>query len=75
MKSRNSMLLMAGLLMLFLTVGWTVYGQKKSATGQTWEYRSGQNLSEEQLNSLGAEGWEMISFAMDENRSHYFHFK
>jgi hypothetical protein len=75
MKSRNSMLLMTGLLILFLVVGWTVYGQKKSAARQAWEYRGGQNLTEEQLNALGAEGWEMVSFSMDETRAVYFYFK
>ena len=48
-------------------VGWTGYGQKQRAPQMTWEYRvifvpGVRNMSEETMNKLGAQGWELVTF-------------
>ena len=44
---------------LFCAFGWSGYAQKRLSK-PTWEYKTlrDQNLSEINLNQLGAEGWE-----------------
>ena len=75
MRSRNSILLTMGLFLLFVVVGWTVYGQKKSSSKSTWEYRYAVNQTVDQLNSLGAEGWELVGFEFAEYNHRHFYFK
>jgi hypothetical protein len=66
MKNRKTIIAGMFLLLLFV-VGWTGYGQK--AARQQWEYKmlylpdeSSEEASLKTLNTLGAEGWEVIEF-------------
>ena len=36
----------------------------------TWEYKQGNNLSESQLNELGAQGWELAGITFTGNVSY-----
>jgi hypothetical protein len=53
---------------LFGVVGWTGYGQPPlPAARTTWEYKvlyvpGVRNTSESVMNSLGAQGWELVTF-------------
>lgn len=53
---------------LFGLVGWTSFGQRSQRTPfMTWEYKvmyvpGARNLSEEAMNKMGAQGWELITF-------------
>jgi hypothetical protein len=53
---------------LFGLVGWTGYGQKQQrGTQTTWEYKvvyvpGVRHMSEGTMNSLGAQGWELVTF-------------
>jgi len=51
---------------LFGLIGWTGFGQKAQRS-TTWEYKvvyvpGARNLSEEAMNKMGAQGWELITF-------------
>lgn len=55
--------------------GWTSYGEKQSLkpARATWEYKILQGVTEEQLNQLGAGGWELVAVAAGNGQvSHYF---
>jgi hypothetical protein len=52
----------------FCLTGWTVSGQKQNRRIQrppvhapiiAWEYRTTGSISQEEMNKLGAEGWEL----------------
>ncbi len=47
---------------LLCAFGWNGYGQRKP-TKPTWEYKTlgDQDLSDQNLNELGAQGWELVS--------------
>lgn len=55
---------------IFGLVGWTVFAQRplpSRAPTTTWEYKvvyvpGARNLSEEAMNKMGAQGWELITF-------------
>jgi hypothetical protein len=65
MKSKVYLLL-AGILLLCL-VGWTSYGQKQKPVRDGWEYTvvraNNSSGAEATLNALGAQRWELVSFA------------
>lgn len=44
----------------------TGYGQRQERVPRTpvWEYKTGVNLTEAQLNQHGTEGWELVSVAI-----------
>ena len=75
MKSRATIVLLGGILMLLFAIGWTTYGQKRSSVGSTWEYKYVENLSEEEINQIGAAGWEMVGFSIDGSTNKHFYFK
>ena len=59
-KSYGFALLVA---ILFLVV-WSTFGQRKNQPRTTWEYkRTGiaSQTGEQELNQLGAQGWELVS--------------
>jgi hypothetical protein len=65
-KSLSVLALIAALLMS----GWTVLGQKQNkmthrsrvrAQPSAWEYKVTGLLSDNELNKLGAEGWELVA--------------
>lgn len=74
MKSKAGVILILAV-SLFLLVGWTVYAQKKESSRQAWEYTSLLNGSVADLNKLGAEGWEMVGFSVDDSQNKFFYFK
>lgn len=48
---------------LLCALGWRGYAQK-GPSNPTWEYKAyrAQYLSDQTLNELGAQGWELVSF-------------
>ena len=60
---------------LFAVAGWPGYAQKRNAGRVVWEYRSTINATEQDLNKLGTEGWEMVGFSVDQLHNRYFYFK
>jgi hypothetical protein len=53
--------------LFFGVVGWTSYGQKQRTQQTTWEYKvvyvpGVRSMSEQAMNSLGAQGWELVTF-------------
>lgn len=54
--------------------GWTSYGQKPSPKPLRagWEYKILQGVTEQELNQLGADGWELVAVtASDGQVAHY----
>jgi len=49
---------------------WTSYAAKENPTGAKWEYKIAYTSSEDELNRLGREGWELVAtYTGDSNRS------
>ena len=48
---------------LLCAFGWSGNAQRRSAKPTTWEYKAlrDQDLSDQTLNELGAQGWELVS--------------
>jgi len=67
-------LLVFGVIMLFGVLGWTVYAQTRSRPKAVWEYRLIVAPTTGQVNELGAEGWEMVSFSVYADNQ-YIYFK
>jgi hypothetical protein len=67
-------LLVFGAIMLFSVLGWTVYAQTRSRARAVWEYRLIVAPSATQVNELGADGWEMVSFSVYADNQ-YIYFK
>lgn len=53
-------------LVVLCFAAFTGYGQRQERLPKTtvWEYKTGFNLSEAQLNQYGTEGWELVSVAI-----------
>jgi hypothetical protein len=65
-------LLLVGILVgvvigLVLTAG----AQQKVQKPMPWEYRDGANLTMEQLNTLGTEGWELVTAVQYDKNIYY----
>ncbi|HEX8143590.1 MAG TPA: hypothetical protein VF553_13395 [Pyrinomonadaceae bacterium] len=75
MKQKAHWLLLVAAVVVFSLAGWTSYAQRdNSAKGSrvVWEYktiRGDRALTEEQLNDMGAYGWELITFDTGERGS------
>ena len=65
MRSKNARIFISLILSILLIVGWTVYGQRSAPQRPVWEYKIANNLSEQQLNELGSQGWEMVTATAD----------
>ena len=67
MKPKAYWLLIATIAVLSL-VGWASYAKKQNPTTAgrvTWEYKTlhgSRALRDDQLNDMGAQGWELIAF-------------
>ena len=67
MKTKIRLIAIVAIVLLGL-IGLTVYGQKQQRATQTnWEYKvlfvpGIRNMSEEMMNKLGAQGWELVTY-------------
>ena len=68
MKTKIRLIAIAAIV-LFGLVGWTGYGQRQPQRVPqiTWEYKvqyvpGVRNMSEEMMNKLGAQGWELVTY-------------
>ncbi|MDT5061945.1 MAG: hypothetical protein QOH63_2404 [Acidobacteriota bacterium] len=67
MKTKLWLIIIAAVILLGV-VGWTGFGQKPQRAALTaWEYKvvyvpGARNLSEDAMNRMGAQGWELITF-------------
>ncbi len=75
MKLKKYTLLVIVTIALLGLVGWSGYAQKKSSGRVAWEYKEVISLSEQQVNALGAEGWEMVGFSVDSSSNKFMYFK
>jgi hypothetical protein len=76
MIKRNRLMVIFALLLMFTFIGWTAAGQKKESTKQlVWEYKFAINANEGLCNQLGAEGWELAGYAINEGGNQFFYFK
>ncbi len=61
MKSVRRKLLAGVLIAIVVGIVLTAVAQQAKGPKQaTWEYRDGANFTVQQLNALGAEGWELV---------------
>jgi hypothetical protein len=65
----KSLVIAVALTALLTLVGWTVYGQRppQRLSPTRWEYKvmyvpGVRNMSEEMMNKLGAQGWELVTY-------------
>ena len=68
------------LIAVLVVAAWTAQGQKQNAAKVQWEYKiyalkMDEDLTEERLNQLGAEGWELIPMRTEGVNKIYYHFK
>ena len=68
MKAKILLLVCAGLVACILFIGARGYGRT------TWEYKvpNASWLPEEQLNELGAQGWELAGMTFDGSNTHFY---
>lgn len=72
---RKYALLVIAVIALFGLLGWSVYAQKQKPGKVVWEYKEAISLSEQQVNSLGADGWEMVGLSVDSSNNKFMYFK
>jgi hypothetical protein len=59
-----------------LVIGVTLFAQtSKAPVRQHWEYKDGANLTIEQVNAYGAEGWELATVVSFGEANNYYIFK
>lgn len=75
MKLRQFIALVILAVAVSAAAGWHASAQKENAGRVAWEYRATVNASERDLNNLGAEGWEMVGFNIDQSQNRYVYFK
>ena len=75
MKLRQVIALVILAVAVSAVAGWSGYAQKRNNARVAWEYRSAVNVPEQDLNKLGAEGWEMVGFTIDQSQNRVFYFK
>ncbi len=75
MKLRKYALLIIATVALFGIIWWPGYAQNKVSKRVAWEYKEVVNLSQQQVNALGFEGWEMVGFSVDSNSNKFMYFK
>jgi hypothetical protein len=60
MRQYRMVLVVLACVLFALAIGWKANAEQgRSAKPVTWEYRDGANLTIQQLNALGSEGWEL----------------
>jgi hypothetical protein len=62
---------------LVCLIGWTGYGQgqKSNASRQAWEYKEVVVKSTDELNMLGAQGWELVTVTVMNNNTYWYYLK
>jgi hypothetical protein len=80
LRERISLVILVAVLLLSLT-GWTAYTQKNKSSNPRWEYKTiglqSLSIDENQLNTLGAQGWEFVGLypVLNGNGGEYYIFK
>jgi hypothetical protein len=75
MNLKRYTLLIAATITLFGLLVLSGYAQKRGSGKVMWEYKSAIGLSDQQMNALGMEGWEMVGFSVDDNGNKFMYFK
>jgi hypothetical protein len=77
MNPRKAIAVVGTALLCLFLLGWGVHGQKKDSTSkQNWEYKYlYKYYSIDNLNALGAEGWELVGVSIDSSDNMHFYFK
>jgi hypothetical protein len=77
MKTRTSLVVVLIAVMALVTIGWTQSSRKMEA--DKWKYMSYQASStgptDQEMNKLGWEGWELVAVDAGENRATRYIFK
>lgn len=60
------------LVLVLLIAGQIVHAQRNGAAKSAWEYKITGPLGEQQLNELGAQGWEMIAATAEGSNYRYY---
>lgn len=61
MKSTITKCLMVALIVFLSMFAWTSYAAKESPKSSKWEYKVAYTASEDELNRLGGDGWELVT--------------
>ncbi len=74
MRSRRHYLLITVAIAALCFGGWTGYGQRENPKPKrpTWEYKVEDGLSQEQLNELGSQGWELVAVSIGNGQASIF---
>ena len=76
MKFMKHPMLIVAVIVLSAAAAWTNYAQNKTSQQKiAWEYKEAVNLSPLQMDALGSQGWEMLSYSADGNGNRYMCFK
>jgi len=61
MKAKLHILILTALVILAIVVGRSFVAEAQTAAAPkvVWEYKDGANMTVQQMNALGAEGWEL----------------
>ena len=65
----------AAVILAAVIICWSTYAQRPAAPRTVWEYRSVSGASDADLNSLGAQGWELVAVSGGENTSARYYLK
>lgn len=65
MRQYRTALVVLVCVLLAFAIGWKADAQqgRSSPKVAAWEYRDGANMTIQQLNALGSEGWELVVVA------------
>lgn len=75
MNSRARLFVFAAVVVLCAVIALTAFAQMQKPSARTvWEYKDGANLQIDQMNAIGAEGWELVQ-VVTYGRDYYYIFK